>query len=259
MHYYQFHIADYRKDTIHLSPMEHFIYRQLIDWYYLDEKPIPRETQQVMRRLGLGSSGLSELENVLRDFFKETDFGWTHKRIDKEIEKYHHKGDISRNNGRRGGRPKKQELTESEKPRKTQLVNLANPEQTSQQPNHKPLTTNHVLIDPNGSRSTLSVSTPPKSNVQYQKILDLYHKHLPMLKRVKILTDNRKNQIRLRCQNEFPDMDTWQAYFEDIGKSKFLIGQSDSPVNGRRAWQADIDWLLKPGNIAKVSEGKYHG
>ena len=38
MHYYKFNIADYRKDTGHLSTIEHGIYRQLIDWYYLDEQ-----------------------------------------------------------------------------------------------------------------------------------------------------------------------------------------------------------------------------
>ena len=55
MHYYKFNIADYRKDTGHLSTLEHGIYRQLIDWQYLDEKPIPLETQVVSRRLRLGS------------------------------------------------------------------------------------------------------------------------------------------------------------------------------------------------------------
>ncbi|MER2164727.1 MAG: DUF1376 domain-containing protein, partial [Psychrobacter alimentarius] len=35
MHYYSFNIADYKKDTAHLKPMEHYIYRSLIDLYYL--------------------------------------------------------------------------------------------------------------------------------------------------------------------------------------------------------------------------------
>ena len=69
MHYYKFNIADYRKDTGHLSTIEHGIYRQLIDWYYLDEQPIPAETQLVSRRLRLGSEELKFLENVLSDFF----------------------------------------------------------------------------------------------------------------------------------------------------------------------------------------------
>ena len=51
MHYYSHNVADYRKDTAHLSLLEHGIYRQLLDSYYLDEKPI--ETQQVIRRLSI--------------------------------------------------------------------------------------------------------------------------------------------------------------------------------------------------------------
>ncbi len=119
MHYYQFNIGDYRKDTVHLSPLEHYIYRYLIDWYYLDEKPIPKKTQGVLRRLGLGSDGLSNLQNVLQDFFEETENGWIHKRIDREISAFHRKRERARENGKAGGRPKKQQLTENEKPRKT--------------------------------------------------------------------------------------------------------------------------------------------
>ena len=138
MHYYSFNIADYRKDTVHLTPVEHFIYRSLIDWYYLDEQPIPKKTQQVMRRLGLGSDGLSSLQNVLDDFFVESEFGYKHARIEQEIDAYRAKAEVSRVNGSKGGRPKK--------PRKTQQVILANPEKPSRNltNNHKPITNNHI-------------------------------------------------------------------------------------------------------------------
>ena len=67
MHYYQFNIADYRKDTQHLTPIEHYIYRELMDWYYLDENPIPRKTQLVLRRLRLVSENEPELTNILSE------------------------------------------------------------------------------------------------------------------------------------------------------------------------------------------------
>lgn len=90
MHYYKFNIADYRKDTGHLSTLEHGIYRQLIDWYYLDEKPIPTETQVVARRLRLGSEvDMHSLQMVLSDFFELTKNGYVHKRIEVEIKDYH--------------------------------------------------------------------------------------------------------------------------------------------------------------------------
>jgi len=131
MHYYQLNIADYRKDTQHLSPIEHYIYRELIDWYYLDEQEIPKKTQLVLRRLRLVSENDKDLTNVLEEFFIETEKGWKHTRIDAEISKYKAKADTARVNGSKGGRPKK-----------TQSVNLANPTITQKKPDRK-LTTNH--------------------------------------------------------------------------------------------------------------------
>lgn len=136
MHYYQFNIADYRKDTAHLKPIEHYIYRTLIDWCYLDESPIPKETQTVLRRLGLGTEDEPNVKNVLSDFFYLTDSGWVHKRIEQEIIEYHTKCETNSTNGKKGGRPKK-----------TQSVNFANPIESEKKPNQEPLTNNHKPED----------------------------------------------------------------------------------------------------------------
>jgi len=144
MHYYKFNIADYRKDTNHLTTIEHGIYRQLIDWYYLDEKPIPLETQVVSRRLRLGSEmELSSLQNVLSDFFKESKTGYVHKRIEVEIKDYHEQVEKNKNNGKLGGRPKK-----------TQSVISGLPDQSQNNPNHKPLTIYHKPIVESSQRGS---------------------------------------------------------------------------------------------------------
>lgn len=107
MHYYQFNIADYRKDTAHLSAIEHFIYRELLDWMYLDECEIPKDNQKVLRRLRLGSENEPELINVLSDFFKETADGWIQERVFLEVDAYKAKLEQLRENGKKGGRPRK--------------------------------------------------------------------------------------------------------------------------------------------------------
>ena len=149
MHYYQFNIADYRKDTAHLTPIEHYIYRTLLDWYYLDEKPIPLETQVVIRRLCLGFEYEQNLINVLQDFFIRTEKGYTHSRVEIEILAYHEKAIKNRINGKLGGRPLKTQSVivglpaETElKPKKTQTIN------------HKPITKNHINT-PDGVALTL--------------------------------------------------------------------------------------------------------
>ncbi len=131
MHYYSFNVADYRKDTTHLNPIEHYIYRTLIDWYYLDEVPIPLDTQLVLRKLGISKEHNQNLLNVLEEFFVYSDFGYEHFRIEKDIAQYHQNAEKNRENGRKGGRPK------------TQSVANGIPMETQPKGNQEPITKNY--------------------------------------------------------------------------------------------------------------------
>lgn len=104
MHYYSFHINDYRAATAHLSNEEDLAYRRLIDMYYDTEKKIPLDTHWVSRRIRVG---IKVVESVLADMFIRTDDGWLHSRCHEEIEHYQQNAQKNRENGRRGGRPKK--------------------------------------------------------------------------------------------------------------------------------------------------------
>lgn len=46
--------------------------------------------------------------------------------------------------------------------------------------------------------------------------------------------------------------------FAYIGKSQFLTGRA-KPVGDKRPFVLELEWLVLPGNWAKVIEGKYHG
>ncbi|WP_293005849.1 YdaU family protein [Nitrosomonas sp.] len=130
MHYYQHNIGDYRRDTVHLSLLEHGVYRQLMDMYYLSESPIPKETQQVFRRLSARTQDeQNAVEIILNEFFSLTNDGWIHKRCDQEIIEYQRKANTSRNNGKKGGRPKS-----IPEPEKTQQVILGNPSNNQTEP-----------------------------------------------------------------------------------------------------------------------------
>jgi uncharacterized protein YdaU (DUF1376 family) len=145
MHYYQFNIGDYRKDTSHLSMLEHGIYRTLLDWYYLDEKPIPKETQVVSRRLRLASESDSQaLKNVLFDFFQEREDGFHHLRCDMEIAEYTLVAEKNRENGKKGGRPKANKHR-GENPVGSHSDNLVNPNQSQNNPNQEPINQEPVI------------------------------------------------------------------------------------------------------------------
>lgn len=132
MHYYKFHIGDYRSNTAHLSNDEDIAYRRLIDMYYDSESEIPLNTEWVSRRLRVDTEVIAR---VLKDFFIETEKGWFHQRCSQEIEDYGKKAKANRNNGAKGGRPKKAEITQTEP--------SGLPDESEPNLNHKPLTTNH--------------------------------------------------------------------------------------------------------------------
>ncbi len=148
MHYYQHNIGDYRRDTTHLSLLEHGVYRQLLDMYYLAETPIPRETQQVIRRLSARTQEeQNAVEIILNEFFVPTENGWTHKRCDSEIAEYQHKSEISRENGKKGGRPRtsNDNANPMPEPEKTQQVISGYPSEKLNEPELKNSLTNKPI------------------------------------------------------------------------------------------------------------------
>lgn len=141
MHYYQFNIKDYASHTRHLSNDEDLIYRRLLDMYYLGEKPLTGNLQQLARLIDFRDS-VADLENVLNDFFVLINGKWVNKRADEEIAVYHLKADTARDNGKKGGRPKKTQSVNDENPEITQSVILDNPEITGLKANQEPITNN---------------------------------------------------------------------------------------------------------------------
>ena len=141
MHYYKFNISDWHLATSHLSLEEEAVYFKLINFYYDSERPIPLETQSVIRRLRLANHK-ETFALVLEEFFDLKADGWHHSRCDDEIEKYHHKAEINQKVGKLGGRPKKINDLDNN-PQITQSVSKNNPQKTLTT-NQEPLTTNHI-------------------------------------------------------------------------------------------------------------------
>jgi len=97
MHYYQWHIGDYRRDTSHLTMLEHGAYRQLLDSYYLTESPLPSEECDFMRsHCSRSADEIQAVRNGLKDFFTLTDKGWVHHRCEKELKGLYDKSESAR-------------------------------------------------------------------------------------------------------------------------------------------------------------------
>lgn len=162
MHYYQFNISVWALHTSHLTVEEECVYRRLIDFYYDTEKPIPKETKSVIRRLRLVNYE-NIVDQILGEFFVLGDDGWHNNRADIEIAAYHSKAEKARDNGKKGGRPKKESAPE------TKPVILANQEKTGSKANYKLSTINNEL------ETSKKDKTTGKPLVNFSRWLEILH------------------------------------------------------------------------------------
>lgn len=97
MHHYQFNIGDYRKDTGHLSLLEHGIYRMLLDTYYLSDGVMEADDAKIMRTHCVRTADEQQAyKNVISDFFQLRDGHYFHTGCDKVLGRIYEKSDKAR-------------------------------------------------------------------------------------------------------------------------------------------------------------------
>lgn len=207
MHKYLHHIGDFMRDTVHLTALEECFYRRAMDFYYLNESPLPKETQSVFRRLRANTDEDKQaVLNVLADFFTEEEDGFHNKRCDTEILGYKGNAQKNRENGKKGGRPPKKNTEnnpsdsgsgDSENQEETQSVILGSENETQKNLNHKPLTDNPI-IDSSSNAHEEKQTFPAIQFSQYQ------------------VEDHKRYSI-LDCVQEYP----LQNDFIDLGLQRF--------------------------------------
>jgi uncharacterized protein YdaU (DUF1376 family) len=253
MHYYQLNIGDYLSHTKHLDLMEDLAYRRLLDLYYLHERPLNSGIASVARQIGMRDHE-NEVKSVLEEFFHLSDDGWINHRADKEIKHFHGKIDQASRAGKASA-----ERRMSGRSTDVQLTN-----------NHKPITNNQIkpsICPPDGELEPAPIKKLPECN--HKAVIELYHENLPTMRRVEVWNETRAGYLRQRWREvatelaqekaiEVGDVLNWWAeFFQSVGKSRFLTGRVNSKDG--RAFVADLEWILKPSNFAKIVEGKYHG
>jgi uncharacterized protein YdaU (DUF1376 family) len=256
MHFYQFHIGDYKSHTHHLSMFEDLAFRRLLDHYYLHEAPIKQ--RDIARQIGMRDNE-QEVLAVLNEFFISTEDGFINPRADTEIAKYRKFSE----DGKKGAAMRWHKDTNGE----ANSPPNATPMATN---NHKPITNNQIkpsICPPNGELEPAPIKKLPECN--HKAVIELYHENLPTMRRVEVWNETRAGYLRQRWREvaaelaqekviEVGDVLNWWAeFFQSVGKSRFLTGRVNSKDG--RAFVADLEWILKPSNFAKIVEGKYHG
>ena len=154
MYHYQKNIGDYRSATMHLSLLEHGVYNQLLDWYYLDENPLPLDNRTLFRRLSARTEAEEQaVIDVLSEMFTKTDEGWVHKRVEREISQYKAKAEQARQAGKLGGRPPKKGIGFE-----NNRDGFENKPDAKPTDNRKPLTANQEPLTENQEPKTKSLS-----------------------------------------------------------------------------------------------------
>jgi len=251
MHYYQFNIGDYLSHTKHLDLMEDLAYRRLLDLYYLHERPLNSGIASVARQIGMRDQE-TEVKTVLEEFFDLSDDGWINQRADKEIKHFHSKIDQASRAGKASA-----ERRMSARSTDVQLTN-----------NQEPITNNQLkpsICPPDGELD----SAKKLPVCDHKAVIELYHQNLPTMRRVEVWNETRAGYLRQRWREVAAELaqaqditasdvlNWWGEFFQSVGKSKFLTGRVNSKDG--RAFVADLEWILKPSNFAKIVEGKYHG
>lgn len=249
MHYYQRNLGDYGRDTGHLSALEHGVYTLLLDWYYVNERPI---TLKEAIRVSRGNP--DETQVVLSEFFKETEQGWIHSYADRVIAEYHVKAERNRKNGSKGGRPKASQVVDPIED-KTQSVISGMPKLTLTN-NQEPITKNQEEAKAEEAKASLSAEAPP--TCPHQKIIALYHEHMPLNPRIKSWEGTRMTnlQARWRSDPKRQQLVYWERFFKHCANSAFLTGQADG--RGDRPFLPSLEWMVKQSNFNKIIEGNYH-
>lgn len=104
----------------------------------------------------------------------------------------------------------------------------------------------------------------------HERLIALYHEVLPACPAVREWNKTRRAYMQSRWREKakasgsykgYRTVDEgiayWRKFFKYVGDSRFLTGRAEGR-NGGPPFMADLEWLMKANNFAKVVEGKYH-
>lgn len=99
VHYYNFGPKDYMSKTSFLEPMEDLAYRRMLDYCYLNERPLPIDIAEIALLISMRTHSDS-IAVVLHYFFELTDYGYINDRVERDIKAYQAKSAKARASAR---------------------------------------------------------------------------------------------------------------------------------------------------------------
>ena len=99
----------------------------------------------------------------------------------------------------------------------------------------------------------------------HEKVISLYHNILPELRQIEVWNETRKGYLKQRwrevvkkhnLKTKEEGLEYFSEFFRFVRESNFLMGKIDRKDG--KPFQADLEWILRPTNFAKIIERKYH-
>jgi len=266
------YVADYLSATSRLTTEQHGAYLLLLMDYWKNGAP-PNNNAVLAQITKLSPDAWSNARTMLEPFFEVSEKQWIQSRVESEMEKANHNKKANIERGKAGAQARwgkkdspsivgamlEQCLTDSSSP-------SPSPSSSSSSSSNL-IGTNVPICPPDGELADKKGKKLPRCN--HQAVIDLYHEHLPTMRRIEVWNDQRAGYLRQRWrevaselaqEGEITAKDVlgwWGEFFQHIDKSKFLTGKVNSKDG--RAFTADLEWIVRPSNFAKIVEGKYHG
>lgn len=252
------YIGDYLSDTTRLTTEQHGAYLLLLLDYWKSGAP-PDNDEVLAQITRLPLDRWVNAKSILQAYFQVSNGHWLHSRVERELSDAKNKKDRATNRAQLGAKARWGNKDASS-------IQQALPNDMRKQcPSPSPSPSHNINIEP-----TVLVDQDKPERLPpcpTKELIDLYHKHLPMLPRVELISDQRKKSLSARWRQIVTDEDmpkdadaeklredalSWfDWYFNYVSKSDFLTGRS-------KDWRADFDFLITASKFTKVVEGHYH-
>ena len=259
-------VRDYIAATRHLSLAERGAYTDLLflSW---EMGPLPSDLARLARLVGCDAEEFRQVWPAIRGKFIETAAGFQNARLEEQRTESMQRSSAARASAQ--ARWKRYSGCErNANAMRTHSDGNANGHAKSMLPSPSPSPSpdSGVLEDSDSRpRRARTKERPAYEGREFHaQVIRAYHETLPELPAVKVWSETRRKalnaRIRERCKDGKPadTVDYWRKLFESVAASDFLCGHA-TPRDGRQPFRADLEWLLRPENFAKVIEGRYMG
>jgi len=213
------------------------------------EDGLPNNPSVLTRLLGTSEKRFNLLWSALSSRFQNDDGLLRQKRLHEEKLKQIAHREKQRENGSKGGRPRKDKTLENPS------LSTGKPKKSFPSPSPSP--------SPLVSCTTYTPGTdvPVAPGLTVMELAESWNTEIARPFKLPAVTiplsasRHRKAQLRI---TEHPDPDWWGEVLYEIEQSAFLRGDNHGTRNGSKPWRATFDWLVSNDtNAQKIHEQHY--